>query len=403
MERFFYITCQRDCVRRSIDASRVFDYLEVHGWKPTEHISKADIIIIFACGGFHFSEQRSVKTIERALSQKKNHTKVIVSGCLLKINPSSLEAFDGIDVIPDDQLHHLDTLIEAREPLDGFPDANAFRDIKNLDDYSLLWKFRYRFIFHTSFFKSLLVLLAKKIQYQKVPSYVLSDDLFKINISRGCLGNCTYCAIKIASGKLKSKPLEKILEEFKKGLDLGYDRFVFISHELGCYGRDRGTNFAALLEKMFKEKRTFQLVLNDFNIQWLVKDDLLMRLLLENREKIAEIRMPIQSGSDKILKLMNRHYTNQGIRKILTQMKHTMPEAEIHTHFMVGFPGETRSDFMDSMRLIEDFKFKKIDVFCYQDRPGIKSALFPHKISTKVKIKRAQKLSSLGNYIDLNY
>jgi tRNA A37 methylthiotransferase MiaB len=84
-------------------------------------------------------------------------------------------------------------------------------------------------------------------------------------------------------------------------------------------------------------------------------------------------------------------------------MNESMPEVEVHTHFLVGFPGETRSDFLDSMRLIQDFKFKKIDVFCYQDRPGTKASLLSNKLSRKVKIKRAQELSSLGNYIDLNY
>ena len=391
-------------MRRSIDASKIFDYLEANGWTSTDRISKADIIIIYACGGFHFSALRSFKTIERALAQKKNNTKVIVTGCLLKIDPSAVEALEGIDVIPEDRLYdNLDTFIQAEKSLTQFPDVNAFRKIRNLDDYSLAWKFFYRFTPHAAFFKSLPMLLVKRIQNRKISSYVLADDLFKIDISRGCLGNCTYCAMKFASGKLRSKSPEKIVEEFKKGLDLGFDRFVFICHELGCYGRDRGSSFADLLTEIFKEKRPFKLVLNDFNIQWLVKDEELMRLLVENRDKIAEIRMPIQTGSNKVLTLMNRHYTKEGIRSVLKQLNEKMPEVEIHTHFIVGFPGETPSDFLDTKRLIRDFKFTKIDVFCYQDRPGIKSTLLPDKISTKVKIKRAQELAGLGNYIDLNY
>jgi tRNA-2-methylthio-N6-dimethylallyladenosine synthase len=115
------------------------------------------------------------------------------------------------------------------------------------------------------------------------------------------------------------------------------------------------------------------------------------------------MRIPIQSGSDKILKAMKRRYNKEEINDLLSKIREKMPDLKINTHFLVGFPGETYKDFMDTMHLTDYFYFHKIDVFCYQDRPGVESVNLPNKINKKLRFKRAHELASKGRNIDIVY
>ena len=406
MVKYFYLCYQKECFRRGLDAGKMYYYLEANGWKPVKDVPKADLIIIYTCGGFNHTEYRCVKTIKRVLDSKKVNTKVIVTGCILKINPESVGNFEEIEIIPDHDLYKLDDIIHSEKPYDEFPDPNIIPEkIKDIDDYSKINKLIYRFSFEKNFVKYLLHLFYKKIKMKdKIESsFEFNKDVFKIKISEGCLGKCTYCALKIAWGKLRSKPKADIIEEFKKGLELGFERFEFVSLDMGCYGLDIRTNIVDLLEIIFKEKRRFKLIMNDLNIHWLIRDDKFLPLLAKNKKHIEHIRIPIQSGSDKILKLMNRPYTKSEIYTVMRQIFEKIPEVAINTHFIVGFPGESYEDFLETAKLIDDFNFHMIDVFCYQDRPRVKSASLPNKLDKKVKIKRAQELAGKRKGVDILY
>ena len=403
MTKYFYTCCYLDCPRRRIDASKTYYYLEANGWEPARNISDANLVVIFTCGGFDFTESRSVKTIQKALSSKKKKGKVVVTGCLLKINPDSFTHLAEAEVIPDNELHKLDTLIHASKLYDEFPDANCIPGIMGLEDFSIFRRWAGRFNFNVNFIKTLTTAFQKKLKKKRHTASPFFRDLFNIKISQGCLGNCTYCALKIAHGKLQSKHPDRIIEEFRKGLDMGFKLFLFVTQDMGCYGLDIGTDIFTLLKSAFEEKGDFQLIITDFNVHWLIKDQKLLDLLTTHRDRIEEIRIPIQSGSDKILKLMKRPYTKEEAYNVLTQIREKMPGVKVNTHFIVGFPGETHENFLETARLIDNFDFHNIDIFCYQDRPGVESVALPNKISTKIKVKRAQELGTKGHHINIIY
>ncbi len=398
-----YICFQKECFRRGLDASRLFNYLDANGRKPAGQLSKADLIVIFTCGGFDIYEQRCIKTIKRALSQKKPDAKIIVSGCLLKINPGPIEAFGGITMMAVTELHMLNDLIEADILYADIPEATALAKIADIDDYSKLHKLIQRFRFSKHFVRSLFHLVQKKLAKFRKSRRALSSGIFKIKVAEGCLGECTYCAIKLASGELASKPLEEVLKEFRHGLDHGYKRFEFVSLDLGCYGLDIETDVASLLQTVFDEKQDFKLIINDLNVQWLIRNERLLPVLIENRNRIEHIKIPIQSGSNKILKRMNRFYTIEEVHTVLNKIRQRMPDTNIHTHFLIGFPGEKEEDFLATSRLLDDFGFDKIDVFCYQDRPGVKSSGFSDKIDNDEIVRRAQMLASKKKCVDITY
>lgn len=404
--KYFYVCYQKDCFRRGLDAAKMYYYLEANGWKPVKDLSKADLIIIYTCGGFNHTEYRSVKTIKRALDSKKINTKVIVTGCLLKMNPESVGYFEEIEIIPDYDLYKLDDIIHLKKPYGEFPDPNIIPEkIRDIDDYSKTYKLISRFSFDKNFVKYLFRILYKKIKlkHEIESSYEFNKDIFKIRISDGCVGKCTYCALRTVWGKLRSKPKADIIKEFKKGLELGFERFEFVSLDMGCYGLDIRTSIVDLLEMIFKEDQRFKLIINDLNIHWLIKYDKMLPLLSKNKELIEHLRIPIQSGSDKILKLMNRPYSKSEVYTVMRGISEKMPEIPVNTHFIVGFPGENHDDFLETAKLIDDFSFLKIDIFCYQDRPGAKSASLSNKLDKKVKIKRAHELAGRRKYVDIIY
>jgi tRNA A37 methylthiotransferase MiaB len=404
MAKTFYICFYKECFRRGLDAGRLNDYFTANGWRPETDLRRADLIVLISCGGFDFTERRCIKTVQRALSRKKAEARLIVTGCLLKINPGCLDSFEAIERIAPDQTDLLDAVIQADVPMRRIPDAHFVPDTaRNLEDDSLFKKLRSRFKPNRIALKSIYHMFQRKMRNVKKPSSGSVRNVFKIKIADGCLGNCTYCALKFAGGPLRSKPPGRVLDEFRQGLASGYRRFEFVSLDLGCYGRDLGVELSALLEEVFNLEGDFKLVLNDLNIHWLIRDARLLPLLARFKNRVEHLRIPIQSGSGRILKRMKRPYRAHEIDDVLRRISRDMPGIPVHSHFMVGFPGETREDFLATARLIDEYRFSKIDVFCYQERPGVESSAFEDKLSRTLIQQRAHELAAKRKGIDITF
>lgn len=404
MDRYFYICCRRGCPRRSLDSGRIYNYLKLNGWKATKTVRHADLIVVYTCGGFQRTEEASLRTIRRMSTQKKRSAKLVVTGCLLKINPKAIDGNGNPNsyILEHQELHKLDNIVHAEIPYEVVPDANIVPDVQNLagEDSLLLAlkKFLGEFQFSSAFVNRSLNFVKRKVKGQGV----FSDEIYSLKIAHGCLGKCTYCAIKFATGTLKSKPTEKILEEFEKGLAKGYKRFVLSAEDTGCYGLDIGTNIVRLLRKICDVEKDFSLIINDFNVNWLIKyyDDLLP-LFIKNKDRIEDIRMPIQSGSDKILKSMRRPYKIHDVKRVISDLKAKLPNLRIHTHILVGFPGETAFDFEQSRQLLQELDFTKASVYCYEERPGTLASLMPEKVPTDIRAQRVTALKDFQSSLDV--
>jgi len=231
----------------------------------------------------------------------------------------------------------------------------------------------------------LLAPLAKKEKADIIS--IFDNNIFKIRVSHGCCFQCSYCAIRFAIGKLRSRPLEEIINEFKEGLKNGHKKILPVCGDLGSYGIDIGLSIYDLLKGIFQYPGDYKVLLNDFNIYWLLKDfDRLKYLLKSNQDKIDWILLPIQSGSDKILKQMNRgQYPVELMKKNLTELRKEIPSLELKTHILVGFPGETSKDFQESLNLIKEIKFNEVCFFKYADLPNTISSCMPDKVSEIIK------------------
>jgi tRNA A37 methylthiotransferase MiaB len=191
--------------------------------------------------------------------------------------------------------------------------------------------------------------------------------------------------------KFHSHPQKEIIENFKNGLNAGYKNFALIAGDIGCYGVDIGTSLPKLLEELFKVEGDYKIALIDLNVQWLLKYySELLTILKSNSEKISTVILPIQSGSDKILNLMNRHYAIDDVKRCISDLKKSIPEILIETHVVVGFPGETTDDFSKSIQLVKEIQFSKVLVYKYEERPGTLAVNLPKKVPKDQIDKRAK-------------
>jgi MiaB/RimO family radical SAM methylthiotransferase len=364
------------CPRRSLETSRYYKYLLANKWQATNKMERADLIFIYSCGCFKSSEARSLNTIQTALEKKKVSAEIVVTGCLLNINRDSLDG--NYTIIEKEELDAMDSLIGAEVKLATVPDANRIHPMKDLLSPDVEFS---------------------KLFIQKVKSLFFGRTKYKntwnIKIAEGCLGNCSYCAVKFAAGRVKSKNPDAVVEEFRQGVAQGEKTIVLINTDVGSYGQDIGTNFAELMGRLFEIEGDYKVRIIDFNPRWLIRYwDEWLPLLMKNRDKIAYLSMPVQSASQRILELMRRPYTIDAIKACFTDLKKHIPELVINTHFIVGFPSETDQDFKQTLEFASSFDFGRISTHPYHDRPKTESSGMPDKIPDKIKFERYRALLS---------
>ncbi len=392
MLKTFYVI-GGNCPRSKEDAQTIFNYFIKNGWKPVKKIKKANIISIYTCGGFNSTEESSLKTIQYILKQKSKNATVIVTGCLTKINPESMNHFNNIIIIEFDQLEQLDDIIKSKIPFKQIPNAGVIKGIPPLYKEKKIKTIRKSFTNITSI-RNIPYYLneLKKIYFSKIKKSN-TKEIYNIRISRGCLSKCTYCSIKLAHGHLQSKPVKIIQKDLQIGLKKGYNTFVLIGHDIGCYGIDINTNIVEILKIFFNLPVENKIILPDFNPQWLIKYyDQIEPLFIANQERILSLLIPIQSGSNKILKRMRRQYKIEEVKRYLLKLKEKIPNLKISTHIIVGFPGETDKDFQDTLNLIKEIEFNFIDIFAFSDRKMTESFKMKEKLSSKVIQERMKQI-----------
>ncbi len=214
-------------------------------------------------------------------------------------------------------------------------------------------------------------------------------------ISKGCLGNCSYCATKFARGKLKSHPINKIITQIKNALKSGKKELWLTAEDTGCYGLDINSSLPALLKEIIKIEGFFKVRLGMINPKYALKYKKELAKALNNEKFFKFIHIPVQSGSDKILKLMNRHYSKYDFIKTVNYFRKNVKNITIATDIIVGFPNESREDFLQTYSLINALKPEVMNISKYWDRPLIESSKMDCKVSLDEKKERAVKLMSL--------
>ena len=404
----------RGCSRRRLDAKKYSEYFLENGYQLVSNPKKADFIILVTCA---FSDKMAETSLSEVEKFKKFNAELIVGGCLPEIEKERLaKIFDG-NLVSTKEIEKIDEIFKDNE--------NKFSD---LDDANRLWtNLNKRSYFHIGKRKTKCILpleehyirlknyLIKKIFGENSTFYYLSSNIreksFYLRISWGCLGNCSYCAIKKAVGPLKSKPFDQCIKEFRKGISNGAKNFIIAADDIGSYGLDTGRTFTELLDNLTSIEGDYSIEIEEINTRWVVKYiDELERIM--KRGKIKRICSPIQSGSERILKLMNRYHNKEKIKNSFLRLKNSSKDLILGTYAIIGFPSETEKDFDETLEFIKDagiewgflipFSLKK-ETLAEKINPKISSneikkrvllsKLFLQKNNYKIKkIKKANRL-----------
>lgn len=338
------------------DSERIAAFLEKQGFVPAKKIETANLVVFNTCGVKQAAENRAYGMIHALRVRNKDlRFKVIVlTGCLA-----------GRD----------DVKKRLAKKIDLFTDIKTFP--KNIE--KLL---KSRFINHKS---SETKCANNYLSIQ--PIYSNSYQAY-VPIMTGCNNFCSYCVVPYARGREISRRKKDILSEIESLAKKKYKEIVLLGQNVNSY-RDKKTNFPKLLDSLAKKfpKINFKFLTShpkDFSEE-------LMKVITKNKNISREIHLPIQSGSNKILKAMNRPYTQKHYLDLIKKARKIIPEVSFTTDIIVGFPGETEKDFQESVKVFRKVKFNEAYINKYSPRPGTAAYCLSDPISQEEK-KRREKI-----------
>ena len=222
-----------------------------------------------------------------------------------------------------------------------------------------------------------------------------------VKIQDGCENFCSYCIIPFVRGKCRSKEEDKVIEEVKALVNNNYKEVVLTGIHTGSYGVDLDTSFADLLNKLVKINGLERLRISSIETTELNED--VLDVLRKSKVIVDHLHIPIQAGSNEILKAMNRKYDLDFFENKIKEIRSIRPNISITTDIIVGFPGETEELFKKSMDTCKRIEFSKLHVFPFSERKGTKAIELPNKVSPEDKKDRTKRLLELSKELELNY
>lgn len=400
MKKIFIYNDPQSCRRRSLDTKRIYTYFSRNNYIIVEKPNRADIIIFVTCAAVN---QVSDSALDQIKKFQKYKGELIVAGCLPEVEKESLSKIFKGKTFSTKNIDEIDIL---------FPNSKI--KFKDIEDENILFDNINLNYLESVFKKSIEQTIIIKKSYQYLKEYILKNffdersfvylaytkNQFHIRVSWGCRGNCSYCTIKKSTGPMASKPLNKCIDELKKGLNNGYNKFIITGEDIGSYGLDKSITFPDILNKMTEIHGDYKLYIRGLNPRWLIKYHEKLNPILE-RKKIVALEIPIQSGSSRILQLMQRYSDVDKIREILKDIKKSFPEISLITHLIVGFPTETKNELNESIDMLNYVGFNTGQIFPYSNKKGTEASLIKPQYTNK-EIMQLMKYTKY-NMIKNNY
>ncbi len=358
----FYYTF--GCKVNQYETENIREQLTMLGFSETEEIARADICVINTCTVTAQSDSKCRQLIRRI--KKENPGCVLaVIGCLPQAFPGQVNALSQCDII-------IGTKNKSALPKLIMQYLSNGERIVDIEEHKT----------------------GDSIE-KMINTSVAGKTRAYIKIQDGCDMNCSYCIIPKARGHIRSKCLEDITREATELSSSGHKEIILTGINLCCYGRDlkNGTRLVDAVEAVCAIKGDFRVRLGSMEPEMISDEDILR---LSRLEKLCpQFHLSLQSGCDKTLKLMNRHYTADEYFKLCEKLRKHFPDCAITTDIMVGFPQETDEDFKESLEFVRKVKFADAHIFPYSRRSGTVADRLDWQIDNKTKHKRATEMSGV--------
>ncbi len=360
------------CPKNSNDSEMAAGLLEQSGHKMVNSPVESDVMIVNTCGFINDAKKESIDKIFEMAEFKELEDKkrlLIVSGCLSK--------------------RYAEDLFKEMPEVDVFIGVNEYDKLpKILEEHD-----KKREIHVCECNKEFLEIKARKIQEKPYTA--------TIKIAEGCDNICAYCIIPHIRGHFRSRKEENILQEAEQLAESGCKELILIAQDVTAYGYDLYGEFrlAKLVKKLCKIEK-----LQWIRLMYCYEDRITDELIdvMKSEEKVCHyLDIPIQHSSDKILKLMNRRSTNKSIISTINKLKSAMPDINIRTTLITGFPGETKKEFDELYDFVDEMKFERLGVFAYSKEEGTPAATMEGQVRSDVKEKRKDSIMRLQLEISL--
>ena len=326
---------------------------QANGYELTDDISAADVVVVNTCAVTAISSQKSRQAIRRAI--RANPAAILcVIGCYAQNSPDELSKIDGVDVIigTADRMKIVELVEQALN--------NRGEKILRVND------------------------VEKISTFEELPHTPQRTRAF-LKIEDGCNNFCAYCIIPYLRGRVRSRSLENIRAECVQLAAAGYREIVLTGIHIGAYGQDfhNKTTLADAIKTVLDAANPFRLRLG--SIESAEMTDELIDLMKSDERICNHVHLPLQSGSDEILKLMRRPYTTKNFDAVTSKLIRAIPNVSIGTDLIVGFPNETDKNFAETLEFIKSQPFSKIHVFPFSPRQGTVAATMNNQVPAQVK------------------
>lgn len=360
------------CKVNHYETEAIWQLFKTAGYERVDYEQIADVYVINTCTVTNTGDKKSRQVIRRAI--RKNPDAVIaVTGCYAQTSPAEIMDIPGVDIVvgTQDRVKMLDYIAEftqERQPINAVGNIMKSRVYEELD----------------------------------VPSFT-DRHRASLKIQEGCNNFCTFCIIPWARGLMRSRDPQEVIHQAQQLVASGYKEIVLTGIHTGGYGEDlKDYNLAMLLRELEKQVVGLKRI-RISSIEASQITDEVIEVLAKSNIVVPHLHIPIQSGSDTVLKRMRRKYTMEFFADRLVKLKAALPGLAVTSDVIVGFPGETEAEFMETYDFINKHQFSELHVFPYSKRTGTPAARMDDQVDENVKNERVHRLIELSDQLAKAY
>lgn len=368
-----YCVVTYGCQMNLHESEKISGILSGMGMSAVNEPENADVVVFNTCCIRDTAERRALGNIGKMkeLKKKNKNLLIVVTGCMTQQNGFA------------------ENMKERYQYVDVILGTHNISDLENQIRIRLEKKKRVAAVLDTDGY----------IDDETTPVTRTSFPNAWVNINYGCNNFCTYCIVPYVRGRERSRDMKSIISECEKLINDSYKEITLLGQNVNSYGNDvpdENVNFANLLREVAKIDGKFRIRFMTSHPKDLTED--VVKAIRDNDKICNNIHLPIQAGSNSVLKNMNRRYTREHYLGLIDMIRRYLPDCGITTDIMVGFPYETEEDFLDTMDIVEKVRFSTAFTFIYSVRKGTKAAEMP-QIPYEIKQNRIKRLIARQNEI----
>ncbi len=360
------------CKVNHYETEAIWQLFKDEGYERKDFDHQSDVYVINTCTVTNTGDKKSRQVIRRAIRQNPDAV-ICVTGCYAQTSPAEIMAIPGVDIVVGTQdrmnlLSYIEQYKKERQPINAVKNIMKNRVYEELD----------------------------------VP-YFTDRTRASLKIQEGCNNFCTFCIIPWARGLMRSRDPQEVVRQAQQLVDAGYLEIVLTGIHTGGYGQDlKDYNLAQLLRDLEANVKGLKR-LRISSIEASQLTDEVIEVLRESKIVVNHLHIPIQSGSDTVLKRMRRKYTMEFFGERLDRLREVLPDLAITSDVIVGFPGETEEEFMETYNFIAKHQFAELHIFPYSKRTGTPAARMEDQIDEEIKNERVHRLLTLNDQLAKEY